>query len=66
MCVCVCVCVCNVIVTGVYVYRFAYGSIGLPPSIPENSSITYRLELLDYAPEQSPDSMPLEERMQIG
>lgn len=46
--------------------RFAYGTPGLPPSIPTESAITYRIELLDHAVEECPDSMPLDQRMEIG
>lgn len=46
--------------------RFAYGSDGLPPSIPGEATITYRVELLDFYPEQSPDSLSLDQRMEIG
>lgn len=46
--------------------RFTYGSTGLPPSIPGDSSITYKVELVDYAPEQSPESLPLDQRMEVG
>ncbi|KAK8735326.1 hypothetical protein OTU49_005617 [Cherax quadricarinatus] len=46
--------------------RFAYGSKGLPPDVPPDSNITYRVELLDFAPEKEPGSLPISERMVIG
>lgn len=49
-----------------YLFRFAYGSAGLPPNIPGGSTITYHIELLDHAFEESPDSLPLDQRMEIG
>ncbi|KAG0719297.1 Peptidyl-prolyl cis-trans isomerase FKBP8 [Chionoecetes opilio] len=46
--------------------RFAYGSIGLPPSIAADSNVTYQVELLDFEPEESPECLPLERRMVVG
>ncbi|KAG7165749.1 Peptidyl-prolyl cis-trans isomerase FKBP8-like [Homarus americanus] len=42
--------------------RFGFGSKGLPPDIPPDSNITYKVELVDYAPEEEPCSLPIAER----
>ncbi|KAK3856238.1 hypothetical protein Pcinc_037422 [Petrolisthes cinctipes] len=46
--------------------RFAFGSKGLPPNIPPESNLNYRVELIDYSPEEDPGSLPIEKRMVIG
>ncbi|XP_042227967.1 peptidyl-prolyl cis-trans isomerase FKBP8-like [Homarus americanus] len=46
--------------------RFGFGSKGLPPDIPPDSNITYKVELVDYAPEEEPCSLPIAERKVIG
>ncbi|KAK7073188.1 Peptidyl-prolyl cis-trans isomerase fkbp8 [Halocaridina rubra] len=46
--------------------RFAFGSQGLPPSIPGNATVTYTVELLDYGPDEAPIEIPIAKRMAIG
>lgn len=46
--------------------RFAYGSKGLPPSIPPDVPLTYTIEILDISPDVEPDSLPIPKRMSIG
>ncbi|XP_071512246.1 peptidyl-prolyl cis-trans isomerase FKBP8 isoform X1 [Panulirus ornatus] len=46
--------------------RFAYGTKGLPPDILPESSVTYRVELVDFAPDEDPCSLPIAKRMVIG
>ncbi|XP_042883136.1 peptidyl-prolyl cis-trans isomerase FKBP8-like [Penaeus japonicus] len=46
--------------------RFAYGSKGLPPSIPPDVPLVYTLEILDSSPDEEPDSLPIPKRMTIG
>lgn len=46
--------------------RFAYGSKGLPPSIKGDKNVIYTVELLDFAPEESPDEITIARRKIIG
>ncbi|XP_068241907.1 peptidyl-prolyl cis-trans isomerase FKBP8 [Palaemon carinicauda] len=46
--------------------RFAFGSKGLPPNVPGDVNLIYKVELLDFGPEKSPSEIPIDQRMIIG
>lgn len=46
--------------------RFAFGAKGLPPSVPGDTNLIYKVELLDFAPEKSPAEVPIDQRIVIG
>ncbi|KAA0186607.1 hypothetical protein HAZT_HAZT004738 [Hyalella azteca] len=51
----------------VYIHsRFAYGSKGDGERVPADASLLCTVKLLDYKPEDIPESLPIDERQQIG
>ncbi|KAF2346269.1 Tetratricopeptide repeat, partial [Trinorchestia longiramus] len=51
----------------VYIHsRFAYGSKGDEDRVPPDASLLCTVKLLDFKPEDSPESLSLEDRQQIG
>lgn len=42
--------------------RLAFGSIGLPPKVPPNSTVVYDVELVSVHPEDDPESLTIVER----
>ncbi|KAB7495200.1 Peptidyl-prolyl cis-trans isomerase FKBP8 [Armadillidium nasatum] len=46
--------------------RFAYGEKGLEPHVPPNSNVFYVVHLIDYQPENDPESLSVQERLNIG
>ncbi|KAL7636064.1 UNVERIFIED_CONTAM: hypothetical protein RMT77_013883 [Armadillidium vulgare] len=46
--------------------RFAYGEKGFEPHVPPNSNVFYVVHLIDYKPEDEPESLSVQERLSIG
>ncbi|VEN61029.1 unnamed protein product [Callosobruchus maculatus] len=46
--------------------RLAYGSIGLPPKIPSNTTLIYDIELVAVEPEPNADTLSIQERKILG
>nr|CAH7748382.1 unnamed protein product [Callosobruchus chinensis] len=46
--------------------RLAYGSIGLPPKIPSNTTLIYDIELVAIEPETNADALSIQERKILG
>lgn len=46
--------------------RLAYGSKGLPPLIPGNTSVVYDVELISVEPETDPETLTITQRKIMG
>ncbi|MCL4137241.1 UNVERIFIED_CONTAM: hypothetical protein GTU68_045827 [Idotea baltica] len=46
--------------------RFAYGEKGLEPNIPPNANLFYKMQIIDYKPEEDPETLSIPERLSIG